>query len=268
MSKTQWRSVKRVLMVIAKHYPKAVPSVARIAEQAKLSPRQVQRILAIAETAGLLVTEHDQGTGRHCISKTNRYHIVSLMEDVGGDISGEEMSYEGTPSESPLPSVMGTHSGSPRYARPQSAAVANEAEKIVREGEERVAEKYGRLRTEKPVFQTKVRKNDAVVLVEYFLIEWENLLARKPLLAMNNAIDRKGESQGYLWKQLLRPEYGVAYTGNQVMEMIDAFFLDLASGRISLKQRQSAWKAFTVYKQPPKPKTDYNRENLSARNKR
>jgi len=104
--------------------------------------------------------------------------------------------------------------------------------------------------------------------VEYFLVEWENLLVKKPLLAANNAIDRKGESQGYLWNQLLRPEYGVSYTGEQVMEMIDAFFLDLASGRISLKQRQSAWKAFTVYKQPPKPTSTTPKGSLSARNKR
>ena len=146
--------------------------------------------------------------------------------------------------------------------------MSREAEEIVREGEARVAKERGRLRTERPVFQTKLRKGDARLLREYFQLEWQNLLVKKPLLAANNALDRTGEVEGYLWSQLLRPEYGVAYTSEQVLEMIDAFFLDLASGRISLKQRQSAWKAFTVYKQPPKPKTDYNRENLSARNKR
>ena len=179
------------------------------------------------------------------------------MKDVTPGISGEEMPDESTPSEYSLPTVVSPLSGSPRYARPQSAAVSRETEKIIQEGEAKVLRERGRLRTEKPVFQTKVRKNDAVVLVEYFLAEWENLLVKKPLLANSKPIDRKGECQGYIWHQFLRPEYGPTYTGNQVMEMIDAFFLDLASGRVGLKQRQSAWKAFTVHWQPPKTKTTY-----------
>ncbi len=267
MSRTQWRSVRRVLMVVAKHYPKAIPSVATIGAEAKLSARQVQRILAIAEAAGMLVVEHDAGTGRHRISKTSRYHIATLIPDVRGDISGEEMSDQGTPSESLLPSVVGTHSGSPHFVRPQSAAMSREAERIIREGEARVVRDRGRLRTEKPVFQTKVRKNDAQVLVEYFLVEWENLLAKKPLLAASKPIDRKGEAQGYIWHQFLRPEYGPEYSSQQVLEMIDAFFLDLASGRVGLKQRQSAWKAFTVHWQPPKVKTTREKGSLRARNK-
>ncbi len=282
VSKQRWRSIQKLLRVVAKHYPKAYPSVATLAAEMKCSHRMAQYRIQWAVECGVLAVEYDGGenwqkktgtvgTQRNAttINKTSRYHIASLKPDCRGARSDDDIAHRSTPSEYQLPSVVGTHSGSPRYARPQSERVANDAEEIVRDGEARVAEKYGRLRTERPVFQTKVRKNDAVVLVEYFLVEWENLLAKKPLLASNNAIDRKGESQGYLWNQLLRPEYGVAYTSAQVLEMIDAFFLDLASGRIGLKPRQSAWKAFTVHKQPPKVKTDHKakREALRARNK-
>ena len=265
MRRDTWRAYRAIGRVVAKAQPNCVMSVPTLGKKAGYSTAQTRRHLRGMEGHDFIHTEHDGGVGNHCINKTSRYHIKAVMTDDCPLMLVPDMSDISTPSEYPLPTVVGPLSGSPRYARPQSAAAS--AEDIIREAEDRVVAERGVLRKERPVFQTKVRKNDAVVLVEYFLMEWENLLAKKPRMADHKPIDRKGEAQGYIWHQFLRPEYGPTYDGNQVMSMIDVFLLDLASGRIGLKDRQSAWKAFTVYWQPPKPKSTREKGSLRARNK-
>jgi hypothetical protein len=251
-------------MVIAKHYPKAMPSVATIGAEAKLSARQVQRILRIAEAAGLLFITHDGGCGRHRISKTSRYHLASLR----GDISGEEMSHEGSPSENYSSSMSSPPRSNKRPHCVRSVAAATketyeepsrsvddvaleEPEPVVWSLPDAVAlaNEYGR--RERKLFQREPRWTSATSLVRYFAFGWKEFVNHHPMYADHRPFDSRGEAGKYLKDTFLAPTDGMVYTEEQVKEIIDEWFLGLVNLRNRIKPGQSAWRRFTATWQPP-----------------
>lgn len=267
MSRTQWRSVRRVLMVVAKHYPTATPSVARIADQAKLSAVQTRRILYIAEAAGLLAIVHDAGSGKHCINKTSRYHIVALMQDDCPLISGEEMREEGTPSEYSLPSVVSPPQSNqgPRFARSVAAATRRTFEEPSRQVGDVAAEtpqpevwEMGDAvalanesgRRERRVFQRNPGWTDTTALVRYFAAEWKFFVEKNPLWHEYRPFDSRGEAGKYIKDTFLAPSEGIVFSVEEVKQMIDQFFLDLGSYQNKIKTGQSAWRRFSATWKP------------------
>ena len=257
MSRTQWRSVRRVLSVIARHYPKSMPSVATIGAEAKLTERQTRRILRIAEAAGLLVTLHGEGRAGRRLDHTSRYHIATLTPD----ISGEEMSAECTPSEYSLPSVVSTSSGAVPSAQQAAVAARDPYEEPSRQvGPEpepepsppvdtwaRVAEvnEIGRRKKviDSPASRERKRKHsDVELLVEYFLIGWKQVTDQHPNLRTQRVGQAK-EIGGYI-KTAMVAGKSVTYTPDEVRMMMDHFFLEVSAGRLSIKPGQWVWKRF------------------------
>jgi len=267
MTRVTWASVHLVLEVIAQSYPKAYPSQARISERTGIPIRSVQRYIAAAVAADLLVVEADAGAkvSRRSPSKTNRYY-VKLAPVSAANLARDKSHYSygvvpvtPSPETSSLvpPSCSASGLAAPPPTKPQGSTVVS-----MREYEDERSRDVGPpaappLRSKRRVrpaasdivsdidSQRRKRKRppaqppQARRLAEYFAVIWEQMQLTTGMHKHTRGLESIGQAQTYINAHFKNR------TELEVRQMMNEFVMAVSQGHITLKAKQSGWMCFT-----------------------
>jgi len=268
MTRVTWASVQLVLEVIAQSYPKAFPSQRRISDRTGIPIRSVQRYIALARAAELLVVEADAGAQaqRSNGSKTNRYWVKLAPSDAanlapeentssygGGSVTPSQKTSSSVPSsgsasglaapepsEPPRSTVVGMREWQEERSRDVTIPAAPEFQQRskhpVRPDPDALVEKHGKKRGSKrpPKPPPKWRK-----ITTHFLSAWLEMTIDTGRHKDTRAIESVNQCRTYIEAHFKeRSEL-------EVCQMIDEFVTGVSKGHITLKPTQSAWMCFT-----------------------
>lgn len=264
MTRVTWASVQLVLEVIAQSYPKAFPSQRRISDRTGIPLRSVQRYIALAVAAELLVVEADAGAQakRSNGSKTNRYWVKLASSDAA-NLAHEETttSYGGSspssrratpsvprsapsaqdPSEPPRSTVVGMREWQDEQARdvgPPTAPVFRPSKRPVRrEGDPDalVSAIDSRRRVKKA---PKKPPPDWVRLGDYFNVLWQQMQME------GHYKDTRG-LENYRMVRTYMAKHFAGKTELEVRQLMTEFVTAVSKGHITPKPGQSGWMCFT-----------------------
>jgi hypothetical protein len=267
MTRVTWASVHLVLEVIAQSYPKAFPSQRRISERTGIPLRSVQRYIAAAVKAGLLIVEADAGAQakRSNGSKTNRYHVVVASSDAA-NLAPERYMYSygvhsvtpsqetsslvppscsasglapPPPSEPPRSSVVsmrGWDEDRSRDVGPPAAPPLRSKQRRRPAASDIVGDidSQRRKRKRPPAPPPQARR-----LAEYFAVIWEQMQLTTGLHKNTRGLESIGQAQTYI------NAHFKTKTELEVRQMMNEFVVAVSKGHITLKKGQSAWMCFT-----------------------
>lgn len=277
IQQAQWRGVQATLAAVAKYYPKACPSQARLAQRVGASTRSVQRYVAMAIRHGLLEAVPDGGVqGRNRWSKTNRYHLL-VPSGGGGSAPGgspqrrkdmttvcrTKIHTSGTSGTSgtDTPSESSTLKSFPPKRRGQDPRRGWSQSQKHRKGTRMREWTEPERETAPPLSPassknhhstraqdlistrtTRLTRRAAQNLVVHFQHQWRAMLERKQ--GDQYADQRVLESDAEMWSYI-RKHFTGQYTTEQVRRFIEQFMEDVLATRVRIKPEQSVWRCFT-----------------------
>ena len=267
MTRVTWASVHLVLEVIAQSYPKAFPSQVRLAERTGIPVRSIQRYIALAVAAELLVVEADTGAPgkRHNPSRTNRYHVKLAPSDAANLARDKNTTSYGGGSVTPSPetSSLVPSSCSPSGLAPPPPSEPHGSTVVsMRDWDDERSRNVGTpaappLRSKhraRPVASDIIGDIDSRRrrkkrppkqpdrwdrLVDYFGVVWEQMVLDNPRYRPIRPVESRGQVKTYL-----RAHFQDR-TELEVRKMMEEFVIAVSKRRITVKPGQSAWMKFT-----------------------
>jgi hypothetical protein len=274
MTRVTWASVHLVLEVIAQSYPKAFPSQRRISERTGIPLRSVQRYIAAAVKAGLLVVEADAGAQAKSTngSRTNRYWVKLASSDEA-NLDAKEVMYSygvhsGTSSQEPSapgtrqarPAASPDPSGEEDLAAEGSTVVLmrryEEPERDVTPADEPPGPSKHPVRPTPPTAKEAIGETDSGRRAEvhdlhgpaktperrlsnFFKGCWEQMCMEQPEFREIRCLETHAEAKTYIKTHL------DTFSELEVRQMMREFIIAVSKRDITIKPGQSAWKRFT-----------------------
>ena len=262
MSRQTWAGVHKVLRGIATCYPKAWPSQMRLAARLDMNERTLQRYIAAAVDAGLLLVKANAGAAprRAHGARTNSY-LLCFQHDklsyqvntyyVGVQRGTSSLKTSSSETRHPDPPPAGqsqTHPQGPTVDRMDDWADGDGARDVT-------PPKPPPLRARKTLTADEViERHDSgrrqpkrtpkppprwMRLTEHFVHAWEAMAQETGRYKDTRALESFGQAKVYLMKHFSeRSEL-------EVRTMIDEFIAAVRKRDITVKQGQSAWMCFT-----------------------
>jgi hypothetical protein len=267
MTRVTWASVHLVLEVIAQSYPKAFPSQARISQRTGIPVRSVQRYIAAAVKADLLVVEADAGakTSRRSPSKTNRYYVKLAAVSDANLAHDKNMYSYGVHSVTPSPetsSLVPSSCSASGLAAPPPTKPPRSTVVSMRDWDEERSRDVGPpaappLRSKHRVrpaasdivsdIDSKRRKRKrpkappprSRQLAEYFAVIWEQMRQETGRHKNTRGLESIGQAQTYINAHFKER------TDLEVRKMMEEFVISVRKRDVMVKEGQSAWMCFT-----------------------
>ena len=255
MSNTTWNRVHQMLGVIVEFYPKACPSVVRIASIMGASERSVCRWIAAAQAADLLHVVPNTGgkPKRQMGHYTNRYWLTKdailardkysygVLDETSSQMTSSSVPKSARPAASPIRSTVismaewndeksrqvGTSAAKEQH--PSKWASRPAASDIVSD-----IDSQRRKRKRPPAQPPQARR-----LAEYFAVIWEQMQLTTGMHKHTRGLESIGQAQTYINAHFKNR------TELEVRQMMNEFVMAVSQGHITLKAKQSGWMCFT-----------------------
>jgi len=255
MSNTTWNRVHQMLGVIVEFYPKACPSVVRIASIMGASERSVCRWIAAAQAADLLHVVPNTGgkPKRQMGHYTNRYWLTKdailardkysygVLDETSSQMTSSSVPKSARPAASPIRSTVismaewndeksrqvGTSAAKEQHpskwaSRPAASDIVSDIDSK-RRGKKRAPAKPPRWRK----------------LADYFVVCWQQMVLDTGQHKDTRPLETLGQCKTYI----------EAHFGDrsevEVHKMMEEFVIAVSKRDITVKPGQSAWMCFT-----------------------